>query len=276
MNKAKAYTNKVDTNRRYLDPSAIPDGRTSSAIFIILAFGLWLDSYSPLWGQIGAGVLFWGMYIYLYHKMSGIAKSLMLSGLIMATVGEIFCSLIWQLYDYRLLNIPHYVPPGHILVFLLGSSLALRIKKWMVWAVPAITAVYTIWGLISGFDEFAFVLFGMFLACLICEKDRRLYTTMFLLCLALEIYGTWLGNWTWKPQVPVWEINTPNPPPASGAFYCVLDFLMLRLMLAYKPIVATFKTVRTSASNIWNDIVEEGRGVSADLELAPERISEKE
>ena len=147
----------IKADKGYLDSTAIPDSRTSLLIFIVLIFGLWLDSFSPLWGQIGAGVLFWGMYIYLFDKMRGKARSLMLSGLIMATVGEVFCSLIWQLYDYRLFNIPHYVPPGHILVFLLGSSIALRIKKWMIWGVPFITAVYTIWGLISGFDEFAFV-----------------------------------------------------------------------------------------------------------------------
>jgi hypothetical protein len=68
---------------------------------------------------------------------------------------------------------------------------------------------------------------------------RKLYATMFLLALAMEIYGTWLGNWTWSPHVPWLGLTTLNPPLAAGAFYCVLDLL----------IVATVARVRPSAAS---------------------------
>jgi len=216
----------------YLAAGDLPDKKTSIKICSAIVSGLWLDSISPLWGQICAGIIFWWLFIDLFHKMPRGPQILMFSGLIMAVLGEIFCSLIWQLYDYRLFNIPHYVPPGHMLVFLLGSAIAPRMPAWVVWGVPALSSIYVVAGMITNFDRFSAILFLMFLASLISEKDRRLYSTMFLLCLALEIYGTWLGNWTWKPLIPVWELSTPNPPPMSGAFYCILDFLMLRLMLA--------------------------------------------
>jgi hypothetical protein len=47
-----------------------------------------------------------------------------------------------------------------------------------------------------------------------------------LLALALELYGTWLGNWTWSREVPVIALVTTNPPGLASAFYAVLDALV--------------------------------------------------
>ena len=56
--------------------------------------------------------------------------------------------------------------------------------------------------------------------------DRPLYACTFLLALALELYGTWVGNWTWVNQVPVLPFVTTNPPGLVSAFYAVLDLLV--------------------------------------------------
>jgi len=226
--------------RIYLDAEALPGNGTSLLILVTLVTGLWLDHISPVWGQIAAGVLFWGLFLILYEKAEGTTRLLLMSGLLVAVAGEIFCSLIWQLYDYRLYNIPHYVPPGHLLVFLLGS----KITHWMpkrIIGVVALTAIfYIIPASMTGIDQFGVVLVLIFLLCLLGEEEKTLYATMFVLCLILEIYGTWLGNWAWRPEVPIWGLSTPNPPPASGAFYCILDFIMLRLMLSLSFLTCYF------------------------------------
>jgi len=54
-------------------------------------------------------------------------------------------------------------------------------------------------------------------------SQRRLYASTFVLSLALELYGTWLGNWTWAQNVPATALVTTNPPGVVGAFYCALD-----------------------------------------------------
>lgn len=272
MNKLPAKEEKPE--RTYLGDEAIPDGKGAFILLVLVAFGLWLDRFSPLWGQIGAGFLFWGLFIYIYHRMPVKNRGLLMSCLIVATVGEIFCSLIWQLYDYRLYNIPHYVPPGHVLVFLLGSSLASRISPKVIWIVPLLAAPYVIAGYVMGFDEFGIILFLMFVSCMIAEDDRRLYATMFLVCLALEIYGTLLGNWIWKPAVPVWGLSNTNPPVASGAFYCVLDFLMLRAMLAYKPVSAYFADKLRQAGDGVKDIFRPQETFPAKYELVTEDCEE--
>jgi len=257
-----------------MSKEAVPGKRTAVLIFAVLAFGLWLDSASPVWGQIAAGMLFWGLFILLYHRMPKQEQVLLMSGLIVASVGEVFCSLIWQLYDYRLYNIPHYVPPGHILMFLLGCSLAPRMPHFIIWLVPLLSGAYVLAGLWLGFDRFGIVLYLMFLACLICERDRRLYSTMFVLCLLLEIYGTALGNWRWRPSVPVWGLSTTNPPVASGAFYCVLDFLMLRLSLAYQPALRLYDRAAALPGRILDDLNEPASGAST-MELLPEAAEDR-
>lgn len=217
------------------------DGRTGIVLFLSLVVGLLAERLSPLFGQVFAGFLFWGLFIAFYHRTPKSGRPLLMSCLVVGFFGEIFCSLIWGLYDYRLYNIPHYVPPGHVLVFLLGCSLAPRLPKGIIWGVPLLVTPYVLAGYFLGFDEFGVILLVMFFFCLLVEEDRRLYATMFILCLALEFYGTWLGNWRWKPVVPVWGISTDNPPVGSGAFYCILDFLMFRFVLTFEHLRTSFR-----------------------------------
>ena len=67
----------------------------------------------------------------------------------------------------------------------------------------------------------------LFVACMLISPSRKLYATMFVLSLAMELYGTWIGNWAWAPRVPWLGLATINPPIAAGAFYCVLDLLVV-------------------------------------------------
>jgi hypothetical protein len=58
---------------------------------------------------------------------------------------------------------------------------------------------------------------------------------MFVLALAMEIYGTLLGNWTWNADVPWLGLTALNPPLAAGAFYCVLDLLIVTTVARLRP-----------------------------------------
>jgi hypothetical protein len=62
---------------------------------------------------------------------------------------------------------------------------------------------------------------------MLASPSRRLYATMFVLSATMEIYGTWIGNWRWSPEVPWLGLTSMNPPLAAGAFYCVLDLLVV-------------------------------------------------
>jgi hypothetical protein len=49
---------------------------------------------------------------------------------------------------------------------------------------------------------------------------------MLVMSVALELYGTWIGNWVWHPDVPYFALTSNNPPLAAGSFYCMLDVLV--------------------------------------------------
>jgi hypothetical protein len=93
--------------------------------------------------------------------------------------------------------------------------------------VPLAALPFALFLLISGAGTLDALLFTLFLACILFGSARRLYAVMFVLALAMEVYGTWLGNWTWTADVPWLGLTSTNPPLAAGAFYCVLDMLVV-------------------------------------------------
>lgn len=195
-------------------------------IISTIALGLVVDQHGGPWGQVAVDVVVWMIFIGLLRYLPPRNRLAISLCVVYATLGEIFLSLVWGIYSYRLGNIPLFVPPGHALLFMLGISLAPRLTDRMVWAVPVLAAPFVLWLAAIDADTFGVLLYAMFVLCLIYGPAKKLYATMFLLALAMEIYGTWLGNWTWSPRVPWFGLATINPPLAAGAFYCVLDFLV--------------------------------------------------
>lgn len=203
-------------------------------ILAALAGGLALDVGFGWRGQLAADVWALAVFAWLLVKGGDVEKRALVACLVIATLGEAFLSLGWGLYDYQFRNIPIFVPPGHALLMTLGILLARRAPGWAIWLVPAVALPYVVFALWQGWDKMGAILFAIFVACLMGSKARSLYATMFVLSLLLELYGTWLGNWTWRPLVPGLQLSNTNPPACSGAFYCVLDLLVLaslRLLL---------------------------------------------
>jgi len=123
------------------------------------------------------------------------------------------------------------VPPGHALLFALGVTLAARLPHWITWAVPLAAAPLIVALAWTGSDTLGAPLFARLSAMQASSsansRARKLYAVMFMLALAMEIYGTAPGNWAWHGDVPWLGLNTLNPPLAAGAFYCVLDLLVV-------------------------------------------------
>lgn len=163
----------------------------------------------------------------MLRSVDGAGRLMMLLCLAYASVGEVLLSLVWRVYDYRLGNLPLFVPPGHVMLFLLGLSIAPRVADSLA-RVVAIAAAIVVGALaLSGRDTFSALLVAVFLASMFFGRDRKLYATMFVLALAMELYGTWLGNWHWNARVGRTGMVTLNPPVAAGAFYCALDLLVM-------------------------------------------------
>ena len=79
----------------------------------------------------------------------------------------------------------------------------------------------------------------------------------------------------WKPSVPVWGLANTNPPAASGSFYCVLDFLMLRAMLAYKPVASFAEGAIGKTKAGMREFFQNGDSFPANCELAAEEMEDR-
>ena len=196
-------------------------------IVLTIAGGLLLDYHWVHYGQIVVSAAAWLMFAGLVAQSPPRARPALIACLLFATAGEVFLSLVWGIYEYRLANIPLFVPPGHVLLFFLGVQIAARIPDRSEWwiallALPVVTLFA--W---QGRDTLGPLLYGLFVACMLLSPSRKLYATMFVLSLVMELYGTWIGNWVWAAQVPWLGLSTTNPPIAAGAFYCVLDLLVV-------------------------------------------------
>ena len=214
-------------------------GSTSAAVVVVrertragliasvIALGLALDQRVEYWGQVATNIAVWALFAHCFCRAMPTERIALAACLLFATLGEIFLALVWGLYDYRLGTIPLFVPPGHVLLFLLGRELAQRLSARMAAMIPIVAAPFVIWLGLNGADTFGVPLFALFVVCLVFSDGRRLYAAMFVLALAMELYATWCGNWTWRAQVPWLGLSTINPPIAAGAFYCVLDLLVI-------------------------------------------------
>ena len=210
-----------------------PEATRAFLITCVIAGGLAADQHVPFWGQAVTNVIVWLLLIRWLFKAEHEQRIMLTACVVYATLGECFLSLVWGLYDYRLGNIPLFVPPGHALLFLLGTLLATRLRDWITWLVPLAATPFVLLLAIAGLDTFGVLLFAMLVICMIFSRARKLYAVMFVLSLAMEIYGTWMGNWTWSTSAPWLGLATVNPPLAAGAFYCVLDLLVVATVSRY-------------------------------------------
>ena len=196
----------------------------SLVVVLTIAVGLLADRFGGAWGQPLVSLWAWTLCgLLVWREVAW--RSRLLACLVIATTGEVVLSLVWGLYDYRLGNLPLFVPPGHVLLYWLGLQLAERLPGRLLGVTPWLALAGVTALALGGRDWLGPPLLLIFLVCLRRGPAPRLYATMFLLSLAMELWGTWLGNWTWRATLPGLGWPVSNPPLAAGAFYCVLDLL---------------------------------------------------
>jgi hypothetical protein len=196
-------------------------------IVVTIAAGLAIEVRMDLPGQLALSAVIWLVLFYVLAPIGPRERRALLACLVIATAGELFLSLVWGLYAYRLGNVPLFVPAGHVMLLLLAIALAQRMSAGVAHGVLACAAAYALIAAATGLDTFALPLFAMLaVISFAMPQHRRLYASTFLLALALELYGTWLGSWTWAREVPAFSLVTTNPPAIASAFYAVLDAIV--------------------------------------------------
>ena len=197
-------------------------------IALTIVAGLWADRAYGWTGQVVVSVLVWLELTVLCVTLPRRIGERLVACVWISGCGEIIASLVWGLYDYQFGNVPLFVPPGHALLYLGGLLIAERLPRrfgaYGPYLVLLLAGLLALGLAISGLDTFSLPLFALFALFVWYGPEKRLYATMFLVALAMELYGTAVGNWTWRAHVPGTIMSTLNPPLAAGVFYCLLDW----------------------------------------------------
>ena len=174
-----------------------------------------------------------------------------------ATCFEIFSSLVWGIYVYRMHNLPLFVPPGHGLVYLFGllasqtpvvKRYGRRVAQAMlgaagVWAALGLTVLPLATGRIDVQGALCLPVFAYFL---LRSPRWPLFAAIFVIVSELEIFGTSLGNWYWLPAAPWTGIPSGNPPSVIAAGYCIIDGTVLAIVWIYRLGLNTIMTRMTT------------------------------
>ena len=164
-----------------------------------------------------------------------------------ATGFEIFGSLIWGVYRYRLGNVPLYVPPGHGMVYLFGLTAGRlpvfrRHGRRAAHVVLAACVAYTVLGLtalpaVTGrIDVQGALCLPILAACILFTRRYALFAAIFLAVVDLELAGTWARDWYWLPVAPWSGVPSGNPPSAIAGGYCIIDGTVLLALAALAPL----------------------------------------
>ena len=199
-------------------------------IIAVICGGLALDSAFGWPGQIAAIAWTFAVFYWLYRLGGTEEKRVLIVCTVIAGFGEGILSLVWGLYDYQFHNLPLFVPPGHALLMTLGLVFARRMPIAGMWAISLGAFAWSVHAWVADSDRFGVVLFGIYAFCMLVSGAKSLYATMFVVALTMELYGTALGNWAWRPVAPWVHLTAANPPFSAGAFYCMLDLLVLGAM----------------------------------------------
>jgi hypothetical protein len=170
-------------------------------------------------------------FVIVFWQVNSRIKEQMISAVIIAVLGEYLFSIALGMYTYRLENVPHYVPPGHALVYVAvlyfsKASSILKYRKQVELFFAIFIFIYASVFLIFKNDVFGFV---MTIATLIIlrnkPRERLFYLTMYITVAYLEIIGTNYLCWKWPATA--WGVfdflPSHNPPSGISLFYFLLD-----------------------------------------------------
>ena len=188
-------------------------------------------------------------------------KEQMITAVIIAVIGEYLFSLALGMYTYRLENVPHYVPPGHALVYVgvlyFTKTAFTKLHRGLLEKIfTIIVIVYAAVFLIFENDVFGFLM--TILTLLVLRKrprERLFYLSMYLTVAYLEIVGTSFLCWKWpNTAFDIFSfLPSANPPSGISFFYFGLDLGSLWLYKQrHKLAWLRMKNIRKIRSNSVN------------------------
>ena len=114
----------------------------------VIALFLGIDQFVDVQGQLLLGAATWAVLIWACAGLAPDERARVALVVVVATCAEVLGSIVLGVYEYRLSNLPAFVPPGHGLVYLGG----LAISGWVIERgrqrefIAGVIAFVAVWG----------------------------------------------------------------------------------------------------------------------------------
>lgn len=214
---------------------------------LVLLIGLFIDGkfFAKIfpYSQYIATLIVLINFLWIYKNASKQIKQLMLYGIIIAFGGEVVFSLFLGMYEYRLHNVPLYVPLGHSIVYasvyyLVKEPIFKAKQKTIVKTLYTLMILHSTLWLFFGNDLFGFLCM-LFILYLFKKYPytKSFFLVMYFMVAYLEILGTSFGCWYWPD---IWFgkiifVPSANPPSGISVFYFGFDAGCLWLYKKLSP-----------------------------------------
>ncbi len=189
----------------------------------------WLSAYISFGQDISNVIMafFYSLFLlFAKRRLYFLILIITLSGLF----AEIIGSLLLTLYEYRLKNIPLYIPLGHAIIYATIYNIC---KQPVIWhhrqVIEKICAKFafiaSLMSLLVLKDIGGFICYVVFLSILRFRKKKLFYLSMFVMVYYLEFFGTLFSTWSWyttlgnHPSYP----TTANFPSGIAGIYVLID-----------------------------------------------------
>ncbi len=194
-------------------------------------------------GQWFAGAIMIAAFVWLHRSAPPRLRALMKYGVFIATAGEVLFSLVLGMYDYRLANVPVYVPPGHSILYaavyyFVREPFVMRHRAWFASLMLLVSVGYAGFWLAAHRDVYGALCTLLFVALIARNAESRLFfLAMFLFVGFLEQVGTRFGCWYWHAHAfdRFRWLPSGNPPSGISIFYFGFDVLCLLAYLRRRP-----------------------------------------
>lgn len=191
----------------------------------------WITQYH-LYGQNIANIIM----VFTYSWFLFVAKGRLYWIILLMTISSLFAeaigSLLLALYQYRLKNIPMYIPLGHAVIY---ATVYYICKQPLIWKnheaveqfLTKVIFIIVFASLIILHDVGGLITYLIFLVVLHQRTKPLFYLTMFVMVYYIELCGTVCSTWAWYVVVG----NHPSYPPIGytpsgmAGLYILIDLV---------------------------------------------------
>lgn len=195
---------------------------------------LGLDRLADERGQLLLAVATWALLLGACRPLGADRRAQVALVVIAATCTEVLGSIVWGVYEYRLGNLPPFVPPAHGLVYLTGlqlseTAIVARHRDLFVRAVLGAAVIWALAGatVLPRLDLAGVIGAATFVFFVLTGRAPAAYCGVFVAVAALELYGTAIGTWRWAEVVPGLALPDGNPPSGVASGYVLFDVIAL-------------------------------------------------